>query len=408
MIKEKIFCGLDIGSQRTKAALIKTKKPNYAELLGVYEEPTRGFKKSSISDLHDLSDSVHGVLKGLMKATGWRLKDIQLGIGGPLIECRYGKAAIPLVDKVSKVVTGADLKKVNKQACLLGVKIEEEILHDFPQHYLVDDINRALNPLGLYGRKLSVTSLLVLANVNLVSNIAKAVNRAGFEVSNVFFTSYACAEVSLSKEARQRGCLLVDMGAETTGILFIKDGLLKQTDVIHLGGDHFTHQIAEMLNIPFDLAEEIKISHAVVRGEAKQEEGEILIKKENGYKPVKRKVICDAIEPETEKLIAHIQNILKLSRLQDKLQGGIVLAGGAALLPGLIEHVERAIGQPVRIGKLQIQAAAVNHAAVFMPAIGLAYTGFGKSTDGFLPPAVAGGWFNNISNRIRDLYEEYF
>ena len=106
-----------------------------------------------------------------------------------MVETRYSAAVIPLMDRGSKIITHRDVKKVATQARLLGVKMDEIVLHDFPQYYKVDDTNNALNPVGLYGRKLEIKTLLIIVKNNFIKNITKAVNQAGYDVADLFFSS---------------------------------------------------------------------------------------------------------------------------------------------------------------------------------------------------------------------------
>ncbi len=250
MITEKLLCGVDIES-----ALLKVKRPHHWKLVGVYEVLTEGFQKSSVNDLSRLSESMSAALKGLKKVSSVPLiKDVHLGIGGHFVHPRFTKAVIPLVDNLSKIVTAKDVRKVNKQANLLGTKIEEHILHELPQYYTIDDMNKALNPLGLYGRKLGVCSLLLLTPVNFVRNITKAINASGYDVAQVSFSSLAAVQVALTDEMKKKGCLLLDIGSDTINLLFFSGGILRHTDILHFGGSAMTKALAETLKISAELA----------------------------------------------------------------------------------------------------------------------------------------------------------
>lgn len=408
MIGEKLICGLDIGSQQVKSSVVKAKGSNRFDLLGFQANLTKGFTKSTVSDLAELSQCIYENLHALEKKAGIKLKDVYLGVGGCLIDPRYSKAIIPLIDRGSKIVTISDVKRINKQARLLGVKLDEEILHDFPQQYVVDDMNRVLNPTGLYGHKLGVTSLLITANVNLMSNLSQAVNQAGYEVAGVFLASLASAEASLTKNMVESGCLLIDVGASTTNLMFFRDGFLKHLDIIMLGGNHLTMRIAESLHLPFDLAEDIKKSQGAVLSEGVKGDDEILIKKEDQYKSVKRSVVCGSFEGEVEKLISAIENTIKFSHLQDKLNGGIIMVGGGSLLAGLIEHVEKRLNCTVRMGKAHTGGVPVGNAALFTACIGLTQMKAAQIVGQSLSAHSRTNWVNRISGRIMDLYEEYF
>lgn len=111
IITDKLYCGLDIGSQRIKAGIMRFSDAQEGELLGVYENKIQGFKDFSVSDLGEFSDCIQRTLAELATKTNTKIKDIQLGVGGELIDFRSTSTVIPLVDKDSKVITVQDLKK---------------------------------------------------------------------------------------------------------------------------------------------------------------------------------------------------------------------------------------------------------------------------------------------------------
>ncbi len=407
MIGERIFCGLDIGLQKTKASLVRAKRNGVFELLGSHETMTRGLKKASISDLSELVECIHHTMKELSKKTSLKLKDIHLGVGGNFVEPRYSGAVIPLLDRGGKPITRSDIKNVNEHARLLGIKMEEEMLHDFPQHYVVDDtINTTASPFGLFGRKLGVHSLLLVSKVSFTSNLIRAVNQVGLEVIQLSFTSLCSAQAILSSGAKE-GCVFIDAGANVTSILIFKDGILRQVDIIHLGGENVTKAIAQSFHLPFDLAEDIKKSYAAASLDDAKKSGEILIKKESEYIPIKKEAIFQATETEIARLVSTIENTIQSSGLTDKLKGGIVMTGGGSLLPGLIERVEKVTNLSARIGKIAALSMNSNDAVVFSAAAGLAQLGFGKPTYGTDAPPPK-DWFHRLSGRAKDLYEEYF
>jgi len=378
--KEKYFCGLDLGAQRIKVSLIRSRDAGHHELVGVYETDTHGFKDGSVSDLGELSECIHSAVGKLAQKTGAKFKEVQLGIDGDLVQVRETNTEIPLIDKGSKVIARRDIQKLNKQARLLGIKMEEEILHDLPQRYLIDENSSALNPLGLYGRKLGVSSLLIIANANRVRNIIKAVNQAGLDVVNVFFGSYTSSDIALTPKEKDEGCVLIDIGARVTSVLIFKEGILRFVSKINLGGEHFTGRIADQLNLPFNLAEEIKKSYAVAIRPEHHGQEEILVKRENSYVPIKRELIYTSIEPAIEQLLESIQATIKDSNYHNQIDGGIVMVGGGSLLPGLMERIGEVTHLDVRLGKINNMAHTnLRNAAIYATVIGLARGGFTKS-----------------------------
>ena len=168
---------------------------------------------------------------------------------------RYAEAAPPFL--WSTAPTRSSPSEISKRSMtrrgFLSLKMDEEILHDLPQQYMVDEVNKALNPGGLYGRKLGVQSLMIFTNANRIRNIVRAVHQAGYEVPNVFFTSYAACEVALDGTERAQGRILIDIGAKATSVLLFQDNILRRLKKIEIGGDAFTRRIAEQLSLPLIL-----------------------------------------------------------------------------------------------------------------------------------------------------------
>lgn len=412
MVHGKIYCGLDVGSQRMKACVLKVGKAGDLKLIGVHENKIYGFKDGSVSDLGDLSECVHNTINELSKSSGVKIKEIELGIGGSLVDARKTNTVIPLGDnKGSNVITARDVKKVDYQARLLGIKIEEEILHAIPQYYEVDDKNIAKNPLGLYGRKLGINSLVIFSNINRIRNVVKAVNHAGYDVINSFFSSYASSEVVLDARDKMEGCVLIDIGAKTTSVLVFKEKILRSMDKISTGGDNFTTAIVDALDLPFNFAEDIKKSYAGVLMSCRHQEEEILVKKEGKYIPVKREMIYRSILPETELLAKGLRAVVRNSEFYSGIDRGITIIGGGALLPGIVEIIGNEINLPIRLGKISIgHNEDLNNGAsfLFLPAAGLAGSGFRKRFKGWNIPGKKNSRKQYVVNKIKELYQEYF
>ena len=413
---DRVFCGLDIGSGRVKASVVNFKGLESCEVLGAHDAPTNGFKKSSVSDLGDLAECIQLTVSTLAKKTGLKIKHIQLGVGAELIESRRSQAVIPLVDKGSKVISLSDIKRVNEQARLLGMKMDEDTIHEFAQMYKIDEVNSALNPIGLYARKMSVDLLLIVVQMTRVNNLMKAVNQAGFEVDHSFFSSYAAGAASLDAKMKTDGCALIDIGSNSTNVLIFKDGFLHHLDSLSLGGDLATRNIAQNLHLSFDLAEEMKKSSGMAlnaQQDMQDADEEVLVKSETGYLPVKREMICRFLEPEINKMVSAVDQTLR-GPFYHHLKSGIIIVGGGSLLPGLLERIEKVTNLTVRMGKVNGGGIHLNSPALFSASVGLAQLGFRKTFFSQFPVQLsttgtsAAGWMKGLSNRLKELYQEYF
>ena len=173
-----------------------------------------------------------------------------------------------------------------------------------------------------------------------------------------------------------------------------------------------TQSLAERLGLAVDLAEDIKKTHAVASGHAAKEGGtagqgnggEILIKREKDYLPIRRAAVCEAVNWEVENLLAHLETVVKGSPLFHDINRGVMMAGGGALLPGLMERVEARLNMPVTMGATK----GLNNAVLFAGAIGLAQMSYMKNAREGIDLKTPGNWKNKIVERVRELCQEYF
>jgi len=400
------FCGLDLGTHTMKASIVCAKDDENLDVMGVYETRATGFKEASISDISELADCIARTVQGVMQKTGIKIHAVQLGISGSFLATRRSSAVIPLIDTGTKVISKFDLRRVEAQAKLLGVNLDEEIIHDFPQWYKVDDINTSTNPMGLIGRKIESSLLLLTANSLRVRNLTKAVHQAGFEVNSVAFSGYAASDVAAAKEDKMLGCALVDIGANITSVIFFKNGIVGDVQFIPWGGNYVTQSIAERLSLTIDLAEDIKKTHAVAnRANPNEVTGEILVKRDKGYIPIRRESVCEAVNWEIENFLTHLETVIKGSHLFHHLNKGIVMVGGDALLTGAIERIEERINTPVRMGAA---TAGLNNSAMYAASIGLGRMHYLKKKEESIGIKTPLTFKDRIVNSVKELCQEYF
>ena len=405
IFREKVFCGLDIGTQRIKASLCRVQDADNFQLLAVCETETRGMSGASVNDIGELSGAVTTVIEGVSRRAKLKFRDIYLGIGGDLVEVRHSRAVVPLAERGNKVIVPSDVKNARYQARLLGVRLDEDVIDDLVRQFRVDDINIALNPVGLYGRKLEVESLLVVASLPRLRNVHKAVKQAGYEVSDVFFNGAALSEAVMDAARRNEGCAVANMGASRTELLMFKEGLLKHFAVIPFGGDTLTARISREFDIPVALAEDLKKSYGAAGEAAEKAGGEVLLKRDQGFVPVSRAKICKAVGEELSVFTEAFRKSIAEAGLEGKLAGGVVMAGGCSLMPGLMETVERSLGAGVTMAR---HIPGLNNASLYAVSTSIAEMGYKGSLRYVFDKRQPKDWWDAWKLKAEELCNEYF
>jgi cell division protein FtsA len=417
---DNYICSLDIGSSKISACVAKIKKDS---ITGIFFDsiPSKGISRGVIIDAIVLVGSIGKLLKNLRVKSGVNIKFIYANISGSDIVTKHSRAIIPLAERGNKVITLSDIQRVNEQARILGSGLEEEIIHLIPLSYTIDSKNNVVNPIGLYSHRLEVDLYLVCAKLSSVQSLNRAINQSGYEIKDLLFSGLATSRAVLSQELRQGLNLFCDIGSDTTELLIFRNGKLCDIEILNIGGDDLTRQLQEALKIPFDLAEDIKRSHAII-GAPEQigEDKEILIKKSNLYKPIKQRLVSEIISSAAKLVCSNIKDAVE-KKVSTYEVDNFVIVGRTILLEGFIETLENTLSIPVKLGRIANQniPAFVREDGVLSGHKFLTYiTCLGMVSQAMQEKSAEMGIepvnkppknpILKAVNRFKDLYQEYF
>ena len=346
------ICSLDIGSSKIAACYAGIKGNRITDVM-FDSAPSRGVKNGTIVDSVELVESIGRMMKSLRQKSGVAVKSVVAGLSGQDIITKHSRAVIPLAERGSKVISSADIEKVIAQARILGSSIDEEIIHCIPFSYTVDAKAAIVNPVGLYGHKLEVDLYLVCAKLSSVQTLAHAVGQAGLELDEMFLSGLASNEVVFGNSIRKGNDILCDIGKDFTELLFFTDGQIRNILTLPLGGADFTSVVADSLDIPPALAEEIKISHGLVGDYSRvKDDQEVLVKKESGYKPIRQRLLCEILTSKAKSMAGVLkENIEKIVPLPEV--NNFLLMGRTIQQEGLLELLEQELGVSVEYARVQ-------------------------------------------------------
>ncbi len=344
------ICTLDIGSSKISACLARVKN---GRINAIFFEslPFSGLTKGQVTDSIGLVNAVGSVIKGLKSKSKVAVKLIHVNISGLDISTKHSYAIIPLAERGNKIIAPQDIRDVNEQALTLGSNMEDEVIHYIPCGYELDSRKDVINPLGLYSHKLGVDLYLICAKLSAVQNITHALNQAGYEVKDMIFSGLATSKALLNKE--QKGInIFCDIGRDITELLIFKEGLLIDTHIFPMGGNDLSRALAEELLIPLELAEELKKSHGSVGDNINIDENkEVLVKKEDFYKPIKQKLICEILTKKAKSFCATIKDYI--SNNVDVVEvNSFIVTGRGVLLEGFLELLDLNTGLSAKLGRI--------------------------------------------------------
>jgi len=175
---------------------------------------------------------------------------------------------------------------------------------------------------------------LIVGEKRIRETVKAAMDRAGIRVVDIIVLPNATACI-LKNAERQKGCVLVDMGAATTTVSIYKDGDLKHLAVIPLGGKSVTLDI-QSAGCSFEDAERIKRDWSDVSQEvvAETNASPTAMFAEKAL-PIPQSKLNAIALCRYEEIAANVQHQIEASGLMDVLGAGCILTGGAAYQNGL-------------------------------------------------------------------------
>jgi len=245
---------------------------------------------------------------------------------------------------------------------------------------------------------------------SFVDNVINAVEQGGYDTDGVFFSSFASGLSVLNQDQIKKGVILIEIGSKTTNILFFKDQTLRDFIAIPFGGDEITQDISKDLNIPWDLAEDLKKSYLVLSSQEGRNSDNIVIKNAESYTTIQRSRILEITKPKIDNFLVRLKEIFDSRMHKEAIKCGAIAVGGCSYLEGLLERIEETIGMPVWLGRVNIQSCSGRSISTeYAAAVGLVfhYTNFSnksylrKSFQGVTP-------FRKTANFLHQLYHDYF
>ena len=347
--------GLSIGTSRVTCII---GEPNEVggplEIVGVGEAEARGLRKGVIVNPEAAVDAIKHAVEAAERMSGLEASEVTINLSGSNIMGFNGQAVVAVSGR-DREITADDVRRAIDSACAIQLPAGREIVDRLPQEFIIDDQDGINDPVGMIGARLAVKVHIVTSQVTARQNAINAVNRAGLVVADMVLEQLAAAEAALTDEDKEFGSALIDIGAETTGLVIYQRGAVQHTAVFALGGSHFTNDIAFGLRTPIPEAERIKRASGCASSASmnEMERGELVEVPAVGRtqsRQLSRQILCDILQPRAEEVLMHVADEIRDSGWERQLSSGVVLTGGGALLGGMTEVGEQVFDAPVRLG----------------------------------------------------------
>ncbi len=348
MAKTGIYVGLDIGTTSVKVVVAEY-VDSQMNIIGVGNAKSEGINRGIIVDIEKTVQAIKRAVGQAEEKAGIQIRTVNVGIPANLLEVENCQGMIA-VNNESKEITNEDVRNVASAALVRSVPPERQIIAVLPQEFTVDGFEGIKDPRGMIGVRLEMYGVMFTGPKTIIHNIRKCVEKAGLTIGQTIITPLALTESILSDGEKDFGTIVIDIGGGQTTTAVMHDKQLKFTNVNQEGGEYVTRDISTVLNTSFNNAEALKINYGdayPARTSASEEFPVDVIGKAEPVK-IDERYLSEIIEARMEQIFTKAKDVLDEIDALD-LPGGVVLTGGAASLPGVVDLAQEILGTPVKL-----------------------------------------------------------
>jgi cell division protein FtsA len=270
----------------------------------------------------------------------------------------------------------------------------------------------------MIGTRLETEMYLVTIGASPAMNLRKSVERAGYHVQELVLEPLASALSVLTEDEKELGVALVEMGAGTTDIAVFHEGKIRHLGTVNYGGNNVTSDIVQGIGVTQADAERLKERYGCAYEPLVNPDDIIQLPSTvaQGDRQVPREVLAHIIHQRMDEIFNLVLSEIQRAGFAQRLNGGVVITGGAAAMEGVADLAADVFGTGVRIGSPAENIGGLSDsvdAPRFATVVGLALYGAHRSAAGFAPAsgrqrAFAGAGVDRFTKKIKTWLEDFF
>ncbi|MFN8281487.1 MAG: cell division protein FtsA [Saprospiraceae bacterium] len=347
----EIVAAVDIGTTKVCVVVGRKNFINKIEVLGFGKVNSEGVIRGVVSNIDKTVAAITDAIDLAEKMSNTEIHQVYAGIAGQHIKSIQHQGLL-LRTNAQDEISKADVQKLMEDMHKIALPPGDQILHVIPQEYTVDQEEGIHDPIGMSGARLQSNFHIITGNTSAAQNIQRCVEKAGLQFQGMTLEPLASAEAVLSKEEKEAGVVMVDIGGGTTDVTIYYEGIIRYTSVIPLGSNMITKDIKAGCSTTQEYAEKLKVRFGSALAEEIVDNRIITIPGLMGREPkeISEKNLARIIQARVEEIFDYVMWDIHRSGFENKLSAGIVLTGGGSLLKNMDMLAEFRTGLASRIG----------------------------------------------------------
>ncbi len=344
--------GLDVGTTTVRCVVGHVDGAQASPtIIGIGECPNSGMRKGTVVNLVNAASAIDKALESAERMSGYQIHGATISVNGSHIIGMSSRGVIA-VGTGGHEITEDDLHRVEEAATVVQLPANREILEVTPRSYQLDGQDNIKDPIGMTGVRLEVDAHVITGLSPHIKNLQKASEMTETAPHATVLAGLAAARAVVSDQQTENGVVLIDLGGTTTNIAVFEEGDLQHIAVLPVGSVNITNDLAIGLKTDLDVAEEVKLKHAVAVPSVRKDRKEtVSVKINDQTHDFDTEDIDMIVDARLEEIFELVNKELKSIGRAAKLPGGVVLAGGGAQMSGIADYAKKSLQLSARIGQ---------------------------------------------------------
>lgn len=349
---QRLVAALDVGSTRVVALVGEAAgdlRAPRVRVLGMGVERTAGIRRGVVRDIEETTRAIAKAMRDAQVMAGVEVGAVYCGVAGEHVAGRSSHGVVSVTG--SEIRTG-DVARVNDVASNISFGRDHELLHAIPQDYLIDQQEGITEPIGMTGSRLEAEVYLVTVLSSALQNLRKCVERAGYGIIEFVLEPLAASLAVLTPDERELGCAIVEMGGGSTNVAIFHTGKIRHTASSMFAGGHVTNDIVHGLQVTQQDAERLKERFGAAYEPMVPDTDQFQLPgtQGQGHRTAPRRLLAHIMHMRLQEVLELALDEVSRLGFRQRLPAGIILTGGGAQAPGIVELAREVFALPVRVG----------------------------------------------------------
>lgn len=349
----QIITVVDIGSTKVSCCIAKITSDENFSILGVGYCACTGVKSGIIFNVNSVSESIVKAIEGAEKSAELNVKSVFVSVSGRYISSRILNAKLDIGGRIIK-------QKDIVNLLFRGVPCHdtEEVIHSIPLVFEIDDLKCLVEPIGMVANTLKASLSIVTVPKTQLDNIVVSLSKCYLEVAGIIYGGYASGLCVLKGSQRSDNVIVIDFGGGVTSVNFFYKGTFCHSEVIPLGGQNITNDIAYGLNVSVANAERLKTLYGAAFVSWTDDKDIIMVPviEEDSFislKQMSKSELNRIIQPRVEEILKLVKDRIDNSPFKNEFSNEVIITGGGSLLTGIREFTAEFLKKNVKMKRME-------------------------------------------------------